>query len=74
VAGVVDAILDIPHASCRYPRVEILNITSPGDKIIVNVSSNPLVQDFIYFINGPICYLYGGQFLPIKLAVYRRAV
>ena len=70
----VALILDIPHACCRYPRVEVPIIKSPADKIFPNASFNHLVQDFIYFIDGPSCFAHGGQFLAIKLAFYRLVV
>jgi len=65
---------DILHVICRHPRHEVLTLTTPGDEIFTKASSNLHVHYFIYLINGPVQYSYGGQFLAVKLAVYRRAV
>ena len=45
---------DVLHTICRHPRVEVLTVTSPADEIFTNASFNLLVQDFMYFINGPV--------------------
>jgi hypothetical protein len=61
-------------ARCRDPRVKVLWISFPADQLFRKAGSDPLVQYFIYLIDGASRDANRSQFLLIQLANYLRFI
>jgi hypothetical protein len=68
-----DVLLVIRYTCCREPRIKVLTIILPVDENFPKVTSDSLVEYFIYYISRPTGDTYVGQVL-VNLVIYRRAI